>query len=128
MIVYLPIHLDQYVPSVDVGLSVVRPHTDGLSVEGVGLLQAGLVPGNQVGQVEEHVEMVRGDAGLVTLSRFGLGQQRLSLPPRRTPAAAEGTMMPEETMTMMIIVARTVKMKRNRETLLALHAYKGFHM
>lgn len=68
-----PIHLDQYVPAVDVGLSVVRPHTDGLSVEGVSLLQAGFVPGYQVGQVQEHVEVVGGDAGLVALPWFGLG-------------------------------------------------------
>ena len=77
--VYSPIHLYQYVPSVDIGLSVVRPHTDGLSVEGVGLLQAGFVPGYQVGQVEEHIEMVGGDAPLIALPGFTFGQQGLGL-------------------------------------------------
>lgn len=68
--VLLPVHLDEYVPPVDVGLGVVSSHADGLPVEGVSLLQASAVAGDEVRQVQEHVQVVGCYPSLVTLTRF----------------------------------------------------------
>ena len=69
-----PVQLDQHIPAVDVGLRVIRPHADGLAVEGVGLFQSAAVPGQEIRQVEEYVQVVGSDPGLVDLARPRAGE------------------------------------------------------
>lgn len=64
------VELQQDIATVDVGLSIVSSHADGLPVQQVGLLQPSLILRYQVRQVEENVEMVGSDASLVRLSRL----------------------------------------------------------
>lgn len=68
------VELQQDIATVDVGLSIVSSHADGLPVQQVGLLQPSLILCYQVGQVEENVEMVGSDASLVRLSRLRFGK------------------------------------------------------
>lgn len=56
----------------DVGLFEVRSHADCLSVELVGLLEAGLVGPDQIGQVYVNVQVIGGHAGRVLLPRDNL--------------------------------------------------------
>lgn len=60
-----PIHFEENVATVDVGLRVICPHGDGLSIQTVSLLESSFIPSNQVGQVQKYVEMIGSDPCLV---------------------------------------------------------------
>lgn len=66
-----PVHFDEYVAPVNVGLSIVRPHADGLSVERIGLLKSSAISSYQVSKIQKYVQMIWSDASLVTLSWLG---------------------------------------------------------
>ncbi len=76
---FSPVHLDEDVAAVDVGLRVVVPHGDGLLVQPVSLLQPRPVPRDEGGQVEKDRQVVRRYPGLVRLAGLRLWEQRLGL-------------------------------------------------
>ena len=88
-----PIHFNEDIASVDVGLSVVCPHRNGLTVQGIRLSQSRFIARDQIGQIEENIEVVGRDSGLVTLARLGPGQQRFRLRPRQSKVKTKGLNM-----------------------------------
>jgi len=73
------VELEQNVTPVYIRLCVIGTHADGLPVQHVRLFQTRLVFSDQIGQVQQDVQMVGSYAGLVRLARFGFRQQRFGL-------------------------------------------------
>ena len=67
----VPVHFDEDVSSVDVGLRVVGPHRNGLTIKCVRLAESRLVASDEVGEIQENVQVIGRNAGLITLTGFG---------------------------------------------------------
>lgn len=74
-----PVEFEKDVSSVNIGLSVIRPHADCLSVQHVGLFQSRLIFSDQICQVQEHIQVVWCYPCLVRLSWLGFRKKLLCL-------------------------------------------------
>lgn len=69
------VQFKQNVSSVNVGLGVVSTHADSLSIQQVSFFQSCFVTGNQICQVQEHIQVIRCNASLVRLTWFCFWKQ-----------------------------------------------------
>jgi hypothetical protein len=74
-----PVQFEKDVSPVNVGLRVIRSHADGLSVQHVSLFQSRLIFGDQICQVQEHIQVVWRYPCLVRLSWLSFRKKLLCL-------------------------------------------------